>query len=714
MNVQFHATDQQEKEFQQLTQKVATIKRALSPYMDDRDAENIDRLSRDIQTKLDKFRREDRKLTLAVVGRVKAGKSSFLNELIFQGKDILPHAFRPKTATLTKIEYDAHPHMTITYYRPVEWEQLEKLAKQESSTRKDVKTAKELVNDVKNSGLDVKPYLAKGQEIIDMPDEAQMESVLDTYVGANGQLTPIVKNVTLCINRPELEGLSIVDTPGTNDPIVSRTQATKDFLAECDVVFYLTEASQLLDGQDIDLLQTQLPGQGVGDIRLIASKFDEVVLDASVDASEAYNSLEEAILAEKEKIQRRVEGDFTRYAEEYTQSGRPELGKLMNSCTHPFFLSSLMHRMAQKTREQYTPLEENTFENLDYANGDMSPELVAELGDMTAIEKEFQDIAAHKDEKLAASLQQMLPTMQGNIQTVLTELLHRARQNRQTLESHDQKEILAQKQAIADQILKLKGHVGDQFSQVMCDMESAKVALVGELHSLASNRDMLVERSGTETHTKTRTVSDSHLLKPWTWFSSHEETYTYDTHYKYIATSDALESLRRYGHQIQQTTDQRMADSIDLKGLKGKLLQAIVNHMDTGSTDFNPDQLRLIVQDTLNQIELPVFQVSLDDYLTNITDRFSSEVRDTNDREQLKQVVSQVASDLIGALSQQIATEVKSFKGKLGQLQEQFVDILLKDVNAEFDSLEKQADEKEKSIEGLKAYEALLTKYTKE
>ena len=707
MNVQFHATDQQEKEFQQLTQKVATIKQALSPYMDDRDAENIDRLSKDIQTKLDKFRREDRKLTLAVVGCVKAGKSSFLNELIFQGKDILPHAFRPKTATLTKIEYDAHPHMMITYYRPVEWEQLEKLAKQESSTREDVKTAKELVNDVKNSGLDVKPYLAKGKEIIDMPDEKLMESVLDTYVGANGQLTPIVKSVTLCINRPELEGLSIVDTPGTNDPIVSRTQATKDFLAECDVVFFLTKA---LDNQDVNLLQTQLPGQGVGDIRLIASKFDDVVLDAA----DSQNSLEEVILAEKEKFQHNVEKIFTEHAEEYAKSGRTEFGKLMHSCTHPFFLSSLMHRMAKKTRERYTPLEENVFEELDYYHGDMSPELVAKLGDMTAIEKEFQDIAAHKDEKLAASLQQTLPTFKRNLQTVLENLLKKARQHRLTLESHDQKEILVQKQAIADQILKLKGHVGDQFSQVMCDMESAKVALVGELHSLASNRDVLVERSGTETHTKTRTVSDSHLLKPWTWFSSHEETYTYDTHYKYIATSDALESLRRYGHQIQQTTDQRMADSIDLKGLKGHLLQAIVNNMDTSSTDFNPDQLRLIVQDTLNQIELPVFQVSLDDYLTNITDHFSGEVRDANDREALKQIVSKDASDLITVLSQQIAAEVKSFKEKLGQLQEQFVYILLKDVNVEFENLEKQAAEKEKSIQQLKEYEDLLTNYAKE
>lgn len=710
MNVQFHATDQQEKEFQQLTQKVATIKQVLSPYMDDRDAENVDRLSRDIQTKLDKFRREDRKLTLAVVGRVKAGKSSFLNELIFQGKDILPHAFRPKTATLTKIEYDAQPHMVITYYRPVEWEQLEKLAKQESSTREDVKTAKELVNDVKNSGLDVKPYLAKGQEIIDMPDEAQMESVLDTYVGANGQLTPIVKSVTLCINRPELEGLSIVDTPGTNDPIVSRTQATKDFLAECDIIFFLTPASQALDRQDIDLLQTQLPGQGVADIRLIASRFDEAVLDASYD----YGSLKETIKKEKDKFSKDTKAKFTRYADEYTQSGRPNLGKLMRSCMNPYFLSSLMHRMSQKTKSQYTSQEENSFMNLDDANGDMTIELVAQLGDMSAIENEFKNILAHKDEKLAASLQQTLPTFQRNLQTVLENLLKKARQHRLTLESHDQKEILVQKQAIADQILKLKGHVGDQFSQVMCDMESAKVALVGELHSLASNRDVLVERSGTETHTKTRTVSDSHLLKPWTWFSSHEETYTYDTHYKYIATSDALESLRRYGHQIQQTTDQRMADSIDLKGLKGHLLQAIVNNMDTSSTDFNPDQLRLIVQDTLNQIELPVFQVSLDDYLTNITDHFSGEVRDANDREALKQIVSKDASDLITVLSQQIAAEVKSFKEKLGQLQEQFVYILLKDVNAEFENLEKQAAEKEKSIQQLKEYEDLLTNYAKE
>ena len=51
------------------------------------------------------FYRENRKLNIGVVGQVKAGKSSFLNTLLFNGQEILPKAATPKTATLTKMEY---------------------------------------------------------------------------------------------------------------------------------------------------------------------------------------------------------------------------------------------------------------------------------------------------------------------------------------------------------------------------------------------------------------------------------------------------------------------------------------------------------------------------------------------------------------------------------------------------------------------------------
>ena len=47
----------------------------------------------------------DRDLKLGILGRVKAGKSSFLNALIFNGKNILPKAATPMTAALTILEF---------------------------------------------------------------------------------------------------------------------------------------------------------------------------------------------------------------------------------------------------------------------------------------------------------------------------------------------------------------------------------------------------------------------------------------------------------------------------------------------------------------------------------------------------------------------------------------------------------------------------------
>ena len=46
---------------------------------------------------------DSRKLSIGIVGAVKAGKSSFLNACIFDGEDYLPKAATPMTAALTGI-----------------------------------------------------------------------------------------------------------------------------------------------------------------------------------------------------------------------------------------------------------------------------------------------------------------------------------------------------------------------------------------------------------------------------------------------------------------------------------------------------------------------------------------------------------------------------------------------------------------------------------
>lgn len=68
-----------------------------------------------------------------------------------------------------------------------------------------------------------------------------------------------------------------------NDLVPSRTQNPR-YMAQCDVVFFLSRASQFLDQSDMDLLARQLPGNGVKRMVLVAcwtGPFQTMVLTAS-------------------------------------------------------------------------------------------------------------------------------------------------------------------------------------------------------------------------------------------------------------------------------------------------------------------------------------------------------------------------------------------------------------------------------------------------
>lgn len=61
-------------------------------------------------------------LQIGIVGQVKAGKSSFLNSLFFNGEDVLPKASTPMTAGLTIIEYAEKNRFEVEYFNEKDWE----------------------------------------------------------------------------------------------------------------------------------------------------------------------------------------------------------------------------------------------------------------------------------------------------------------------------------------------------------------------------------------------------------------------------------------------------------------------------------------------------------------------------------------------------------------------------------------------------------------
>ena len=140
-------------------------------------------------------------------------------------------------------------------------------------------SAREIVDMVKRNGVDTAPYLEKGIDRIEFDTYEDLISSLNDYVGEDGRFTPIVKAVTLFLNKDEFKGLSIVDTPGLNDPIASRTIRTKEFMEVCDVIFFLSQSGSFLDKSDWILLSSQLPQKGVKKLVLIASKYDSGIRD---------------------------------------------------------------------------------------------------------------------------------------------------------------------------------------------------------------------------------------------------------------------------------------------------------------------------------------------------------------------------------------------------------------------------------------------------
>ena len=57
-----------------------------------------------------------RLLRIGIIGRVKAGKSSLLNAVFFDGEDVLPRAATPMTASLTKLPWGDEYSATVEYF----------------------------------------------------------------------------------------------------------------------------------------------------------------------------------------------------------------------------------------------------------------------------------------------------------------------------------------------------------------------------------------------------------------------------------------------------------------------------------------------------------------------------------------------------------------------------------------------------------------------
>ena len=210
-------------------------------------------------------------LVIGVIGQMKCGKSTFLNAFVFED-DVLPSATTPMTAALSVIKYGEEKKVVAEFYNQDEWAEQCMQAKRDLSEitneleKSKVKAAKELVAKAQTLGGDINNYLGKTKE--DTFDN------LIQYVGADGKYVSITKSVTIYYPKDYLKGVEIVDTPGFNDPIVSREERTKEFLKRADVVLLMLYAGRPFDATDRTILFQNVRSCGIGKVIVGVNKYD--------------------------------------------------------------------------------------------------------------------------------------------------------------------------------------------------------------------------------------------------------------------------------------------------------------------------------------------------------------------------------------------------------------------------------------------------------
>ena len=89
----------------------------------------------------------DRLLRLGVVGQIKAGKSSLLNLLLFAGREVLPKAATPMTASLTHIVKSDSDEIEVVYYSKDDWAQIKRHDKRYQELEKEIGKLEEEVEE---------------------------------------------------------------------------------------------------------------------------------------------------------------------------------------------------------------------------------------------------------------------------------------------------------------------------------------------------------------------------------------------------------------------------------------------------------------------------------------------------------------------------------------------------------------------------------------
>ncbi|WRA38708.1 dynamin family protein [Helicobacter pylori] len=502
---------------QELIQKNALVEKVIKeqglqekagPFI----SENAVIKTEELEKTLKGMQAENRGLKVGIIGRVKAGKSSLLNALIFEGKEVLPKAATPMTASLTILKYAQNLSAEAQFYNEQDIEELkrdhgryekkfkeivsEEVKKLEEKQQGLLNKAKGVMGGIgkafskdheeapKQKILSLEEIREKAQKIAkkELDNDAKLTASHDQYermkksglinpletriqadsleelnqkllqfVGKEGKFMPYTKAVQISLNNPNLKDLEIIDTPGVNDPIVSREARTKALLKECDVVFVISPSNQFLTDSDMDLFDRVSNKEGIQEIYFVASQADSAVCAPSEVENSRHHlptALENAqkILSSSLNVTMSLLKKKYPHQQEIFESAKKNGIILTSGICFSMYKDFKNQASWEREKEEYQLAWENLTNDYPdaFSSGDKSKESLLLLSNMGAIKERLEEAAKEKENIISQRLQNYAKSQANNLSSLVANLLEELESEKDRIKNADLKKISEQ------------------------------------------------------------------------------------------------------------------------------------------------------------------------------------------------------------------------------------------------------------------------------
>ncbi len=294
----------------------------------------------------------------------------------------------------------------------------------------------------------------------------ELNQKLLQFVGANGRYMPYTKAVQISLNNPNLKDLEVIDTPGVNDPIVSREERIKALSKDCDVVLIISPSGQFLTDNDMDLFDMVSNKEGLQEIYFVASQTDSAVC-ATSEVQNSRHHLPTAL----ENAQKSLSSSLDKAMEALIQTNPNQRGIFEKAIKNGVILTSgacfSMYKdfknQASWEKEKDKKAEEyhNTLRNLTNAypdafnSVDKSKESLLLLSNMGAIKDRLEKAAQRKEEIISQRLQDYAKSQANNLHNWITQLLQDLEDEKKRIKNADMGAIKKQIEAYE----KLSGNI---------------------------------------------------------------------------------------------------------------------------------------------------------------------------------------------------------------------------------------------------------------